>query len=683
MSAPAEPAGGPAGRYELGVDIGGTFTDFVLRDAQTGRLHLGKTPTTAADPARGALAGLAALLAEAGVPAGAVARVVHGTTLVTNTLIERTGARTAYVTTAGFADVFETGRQKRYDMYDLGLRFPEPLVPRGMRFEVDERTDASGRVRRALDPAAAAILARRLRDAGAEAVAVCFLHAYRAPAHEVALGAALSRAAPELPVSLSCEVAPEIREYPRASTTAANAYVGRAAGAYLRRFEDGLRRMGCPAVLHVILSHGGLATPAAVERVPIQLVESGPAGGAQVAAYHAGRLPSPRALAFDMGGTTAKVCLVADGVPRVTHHVEVARVHRLKRGSGLPLTVPCVDLIEIGAGGGSIVRVDALGLLRVGPDSAGADPGPACYGRGGTAPTVTDADLVLGFLAPDRFLGGAMPLDPRAARDALWRDVARPQGTDVQAAAWAAHLAVNEAMAGAARVHAAERGQDLGRVDVIAFGGAGPVHAERVARALRVPRVVVPYGAGAASAFGFLVAPVAFDLAHSAPGPVDGVDADELAARYRVLSTRGRALVAGAGVPPAAVVEEWSADMRYAGQGYEVAVSFRCPPWRLGPAGLRSAFEAHYQALYGRTQPGATVEVVTWRLRCRGPRPRQPAPRHAPGPAIIEEPESTTVVGPGSRLEVDAWLNLLISLPGTSAGATGTPAAPGLAAPPG
>jgi N-methylhydantoinase A len=463
-------------------------------------------------------------------------------------------------------------------------------------------------------------------------------------------------------------------------------------------------------VLHITLSHGGLATRQTAERFPVRLVESGPAGGAMVAAFHAARLTPPAgttgagdALAFDMGGTTAKVCLLERGVPRLTHRLEVARVHRLKRGSGLPLSVPCVDLIEIGAGGGSIVHLDRLGLLQVGPQSAGADPGPACYGRGGTAPTVTDADLVLGYLDPQRFLGGALPLDAGAAHAAFQEAIARPLGTDVLAAASATQLAVDEAMAGAARVHAAERGCDLRRVDLIAFGGAGPVHADRVARALKVRRLIIPYGAGTASGLGFLVAPLAFDLARSAPQAIDTIDPDTVAALCRRLADEGRALVVEAGLAPEAVIEEWSADMRYAGQGYEIGVPCDTPPWRLDAAGLRARFETVYRAAYGRVHPAAPVEVVTWRLRARGPRPQvepryetvagagRPAPAtrlaYAPerggltpfavydrreltpgasivGPAIVAEQASTAVLGVGATATVDTRLNLLITFSG-------------------
>lgn len=630
-------------RYELGVDIGGTFTDVVLRDTSSGQVFVGKTLTTPQDPAQGALEGVRRLIKSSGVAASAIIRAVHGTTLVTNTIIERKGARTAYATTAGFADVFEVGRQKRYDMYDLAIRFPEPLVPRPLRFELNERVDAAGQVRTALDPEEVRVLTGQLREAGVEAVAVCFLHSYRRPEHERLVARVLAEAAPELDISISADVAPEIREYPRATTTAANAYVAKATRGYLARLQAGLRAIGCPARLHVMLSHGGLATAATASLFPIRLLESGPAGGALVAAYHAaligntaeqdqpvasvtaaGRQPPDNAiaLAFDMGGTTAKVCLLQDGAPRITNRFEAARVHRLKRGSGLPIAVPCVDLIEIGAGGGSIARVDGLGLLRVGPDSAGAEPGPACYGRGGRAPTVTDADLVLGYLDPASFLGGAMPLDEPAAHVALRDAVAQPLKAKMLDAAWAVHSTVNAQMADAVRVHAAERGVDVRTLDMIAFGGAGPVHAERLARSLRLRRVVVPYASGAASGIGFLVAPLSFDFATSNPQRLDALDPSVLASLYAELRQAGRDLLAEAGVPEGEATFEYSCDMRYSGQGYEIAVPLgQSEPWRLDQTQLVQRFEEVYHALYGRIHEGAPVEAVTWRLVARGPRP--------------------------------------------------------------
>jgi N-methylhydantoinase A len=702
---------------DLGVDIGGTFTDVALYDPVRGRLSIGKTLTTPDDPARGALAGLRALLAATGTPAPAIRRVIHGTTLVTNALIERKGSRTAYVTTAGFKDVFETGRQKRYDMYDLGLRFPEPLVPRSLRFEVSERIDAAGRVRRALDPDAAPALAARLRRAGVAAAGICLLHSYRAPEHERALAAALRAAAPEVRLSLSSEVAPEIREYPRASTTVANAYVQHLAERYLERLQAGLAALGCPAPLYVMLSHGGLATTDTAARFPIRLLESGPAGGALVGAYHAGRREGSSdvgaALAFDMGGTTAKVCLLEDGAPRLVNRFEAARVHRLKRGSGLPISVPCVDLLEVGAGGGSIARVDRMGLVQVGPQSAGADPGPACYGRGGVAPTVTDANLLLGYLDPAYFLGGTMPLDTAAARDAVRRDVAGPLGIDDLRAAWVVCAVADEHMADAVRVHVAERGKDVRTLDLIAFGGAGPLHAERVARTLGIRRVIVPYGAGAAASLGFLLAPVSFDFTWSSPRLLADLDASEVAGHYRDMERQGAALLAEAGIFPDQVSLERSCAMRYAGQGYEIDVPLPAVgPRSLSPAALLQAFEAAYSRLYGRTNPQAEVETVTWRLLARGPRPevrlRHPQtarngasagtgsaessarrghrPAYDPatralvpfavynrddlrpgdriaGPALIRERESTTIAGPGSAVEVDQALNLRLSLP--------------------
>ncbi|MGN6699676.1 MAG: hydantoinase/oxoprolinase family protein, partial [Thermomicrobiales bacterium] len=468
----------------VGVDIGGTFTDLMLFDERTGALTIGKVLTTPREPAAGVETGLRETLADAGEQPTAIGGVIHGTTLVTNALIERTGATTALLTTRGFRDAVEIRREGRYDLYDLFLEMPPPLAPRRRRLEVDERILADGTVLEPFDLAQAPALVARLRALGAEAVAIALLHAYRNPAHERALGAALAELAPDLAVSLSSEVAAEMHEYERTSTTLANVYVRPLVERYLRELVTRLDALGLDgAALLIMLSSGGAGTVETARRFPIRLIESGPAAGA-LAAAHYGRLTGrPDLLSFDMGGTTAKACLIGGGEPLVSADFEVGRVYRFKRGSGLPVRVPVIEMIEIGAGGGSIARVDSLGLLKVGPDSAGAEPGPACYGRGGTLPTVTDADLILGYLDPGFFLGGRMSLD-KAAAEAAVAPLASQLSLDPTDAAWGIHQVVNENMAGAARIHAVERGKDPRSRALFGFGGAGPVHAYRVAEIL-------------------------------------------------------------------------------------------------------------------------------------------------------------------------------------------------------
>lgn len=505
--------------FRVGMDIGGTFTDLVLLEQAGGKLELHKLLTTPADPAEGALRGLEELLAKRALRLADCTTLVHGTTLVTNAVIERRGAATALLTTRGFRDLLEMGTEQRYDIYDLFLRYPEPLVPRRWRIEVDERLTRDGEVLR--EPDVREQVARLLGQ-GVEAIAVCFLHSYRRPDHERAVARMVRETFPQLAVSASCEVVPEIREYERTSTTVCNAYVQPLIDRYLRRLERELEARGFRGRFYLMQSSGGLCSPDVARQLPVRLLESGPAGGALVGAYFGRQLGLADLIAFDMGGTTAKVCLVTAGRPELTSEMEAARVHRFKRGSGLPVKTPVLDLIEIGAGGGSIAFANRLGLLQVGPDSAGADPGPACYGFGGDEPTVTDACLALGYLDPVTFLGGEMRLDAGAA-DRTLEKLGRQLGLDGRTA-WGIYSVVCENMAAAARVHVIEKGHDPRRYPLIAFGGAGPVHAARVARALGTPEVIVPPVSGVASALGFLVAPVSFEFARSLPGELRSLD---------------------------------------------------------------------------------------------------------------------------------------------------------------
>ncbi len=693
--------------YRLGVDIGGTFTDLVIIDEASGAVRVGKLLTTPKDPAQGVETGIVRLLEEMGVTPRAVGSLIHGTTLATNALIERKGARTALITTRGFRDALEIGREGRYDMYDLFIDPPPPLAPRHLRREVDERLLADGSVMKPLDEAGAREIIRDLLAEGVEAVAVCLLHAYLNPVHERRLATLLQEMAPSLPASCSSEVVPEIREYERASTTVANVYVMPLMAKYVEDLERKLADLGIGGQLYIMLSSGGIALPGTAKRVPIRLVESGPAAGALAAARAARLAGEPRLLSFDMGGTTAKACVIDGGEPLVAREFEVARADRFKKGSGLPIRVPVIEMIEIGAGGGSIARVDRLGLLKVGPESAGADPGPASYALGGREPTVTDADLLLGYLDPDFFLGGLMRLDVEAARRAVADKIAGPLGLDLTEAAWGIHRVVNENMAAAARIHGIERGKDLRAYPLFAFGGAGPVHAWEIGKILRVPRLLLPFGAGAISAFGLLAAPLAFDFVRTAPQRLDQAQWEGVNRLYLEMEAEGRAILAAAGVTGSAVSIRRTAEMRYVGQGHEVEVPV--PLGRLGRENLETLtqnFEAAYRTLYGRTASGVAIEALNWRLVVSGPphemrmdsggvratrggRPdalkrRRPAYfaeargfvetpvydryRLAPGaavegPAIVEERESTAAIGPGGRVTVDETLALHVELP--------------------
>ncbi|MBI2203935.1 MAG: hydantoinase/oxoprolinase family protein [Candidatus Rokubacteria bacterium] len=687
-------------QWQLAVDIGGTFTDVVLLDAAGATTVLEKVLTTPKEPAAGVMDGVRRALARAGVAARELRYVIHGTTLVTNALIERKGAVTALVATAGHEDAIEIGRETRYDAYDLGLEKPDPLVPPERRFGLGARIMADGSERVPLSAPEVEALVARLRASGAEAVAVSLLHAYRNPAHEQAVGRALRELAPGLRVSLSSVVSGEIREYERTSTCVANAYVRGIVEAYLRSLNELLRADGFAGQLLLMLSSGGTCTVETACEVPIRLVESGPAGGAAAAAHHARATGASRVLAFDMGGTTAKICLIDDGEPQITREFEVARVWRFKRGSGLPLLVPVVEMIEIGAGGGSIAHVDRMGLPKVGPESAGSEPGPACYGRGGDRPTVTDANLVLGYLDASYFLGGAMSLDRAAADAAIRRHVAQPLSLSLTDAAWGIHAIVTENMANAALMHAVERGKEIGAYDLYAFGGAAPMHACTLAERLGVDRVIVPPGAGVRSCFGFLASPLAFEVSRSRTVRIEHIDLGDVAALLDALEGEARAPLALAGVRGGDVTVRRFVEMRYRGQGYEIEVP--APPGAQDRAWLQALcanFEAVYGTYYRHVPAGLPMEAVTWRVRAQSPAPHlppletaaaaRPSPKgerplfvpmesafrtvpvwdryalpagwRATGPVVIEEIESTTVVTPAFDVAVDDGLNLVLT----------------------
>ena len=499
----------------IGIDIGGTFTDLIFMEEGSDRFFVGKVLTTPKDPSLGAIQGLTKLLKELSLNAGALRNIIHGTTLVANAIIERRGARTGLITTKGFRDILEMARERRYDIYDIFLEMPEPLVPRYLRKEVGERVAYDGEILVKLNQGEALEAVRELIAEGVESIAVSFLHSFRNPENELKMKGIIEGEAPEAFVSLSHEVMPEIREYERTCTTVANAYTQPLMKRYVARLRKELGRMGFKGNFFIMLSSGGITTPETAERFPVRVVESGPASGAIAASFFGKLLGARKVLSFDMGGTTAKACLISDGKPMVATDFEVARVYRFKRGSGIPIRLPVIDMIEIGAGGGSIAYIDSMGLLKVGPQSAGADPGPACYNLGGMKPTVTDADLLLGYLDPKFFLGGKMPLDKGRAERAVRESLSQILGTDAIRAAWGVQQVVDENMANAARIHAVDRGEDLKNYIMVAFGGAGPVHAYGVCRRLGIKRFVCPLGAGVISALGFLIAPISFDLMRS------------------------------------------------------------------------------------------------------------------------------------------------------------------------
>jgi N-methylhydantoinase A len=594
----------------LAVDIGGTFTDLAL-EHPGGRSTI-KILTTQTAPEQGVLAGVAAILHAAGLAADDIAIVIHGTTLATNAVIERKGARTALLTTQGFRDVLAMGNESRYDQYDLNIALPQPLVPRHLRLPVPERLDNEGNVLVPLDTAAVRALVPKLRAEAVESIAVGFLHAFVNPAHERQVRDILAELLPDVPVSLSSEVSPEMREWERFSTTVANAYVQPRMARYLRLLEDGLHGLGVGAPLFLMLSGGGLTTIDTACRFPIRLVESGPAGGAIFSAYIARQCGIETVLSFDMGGTTAKICLIDDYRPQTARSFEVARVGRFKKGSGLPLRIPVIDMVEIGAGGGSIAHVDAMGRIAVGPESAGADPGPACYGRGGRAPAVTDANLLLGRYDPARFAGGTMTLDEPAARDAMAADVGGPLALGPEMAALGVIEMVDENMANAARVHAIESGKTYEGRTLIAFGGAGPVHACRVAEKVGIGRVLVPSGAGVGSAIGFLRAPVGYEVVRSLYQRFSSFDV--AAVNALLASMRDAAMtVVQQGSLGAKLTENRIAYMRYVGQGHEIPVPL---PVRTltqdDVATIRAAYDAEYTRFYDRPVPGSDVEIMSY-----------------------------------------------------------------------
>lgn len=688
--------------FSVGIDIGGTFTDIVFHDQVQGRHINRKVLTTHDDPSRGVLQGVLDVIHNDDVDPASVNRVIHATTLFTNALIERKGASTALVTNEGFGDILEFAREIKYDIYDVFIEMPRPLVPRDRVLEVPGRMGPQGVEEQPLDLRALADGVASLVEQGVDSVAVVFLHSYANPAHERAAVEEVQRRFPQLAVSASCDVCPEIREYERASTTVINAYVQPLAQNYLDRLALQLAGAGITAPFFMMLSNGGLTHRDEAKRVPVQLLESGPAAGALAAAFFGKGSDTHRVIAFDMGGTTAKLSVVDDGEPHISYRFEAAREKRFAVGSGLPVMISVIELIEIGAGGGSIASIDALGLLKVGPRSAGSEPGPAAYARGGTQPTVTDADFILGYLDPDYFAGGTMRIDMHAAR-AAFDAICRSTGLSVAEAAWGVHDVVNENMAGAARVHVAERGKDPRDYALLPTGGAGPVHAYYVASKLGLGTIIVPPAAGVASSLGLLMAPARVDRTRAFVSLLDELDWGAFEAAFREMEDDAQGVIEGTGLDTSLVRTDRIADMRYVGQGSELVVTLAAGPY--GPVSrddMATRFEDAYRAIFGRKPDNAVIEVVNIRLCARVPaskgdvvlqgfgkgdgglkgrrdvwfpetrsyqptpvydRYRLPAGVEHHGPAIVEERESTLVIGPAARFAVEGGGNLRIQLP--------------------
>lgn len=688
--------------YLLGCDVGGTFTDFVLYDDESGAIHTEKQLTTPADPSIGVLAGLQRFAMVDPDHVALTSRIAHATTLVANAVIERKGACTALLATRGFRDVLELRRHVRVTTYELWSDPPEPLIPRALRLPVSERTGADGAILSQVPRGELEAAVVLMRAQGVESVAIAFLHSYVNPANERAAGRLLAELAPELEVTLSSDVLPQIREYERTSSAAVNAYVKPLVARYLRNLGQGLDAAGYQAPLRIMLSNGGLGSPDTASKFPLRLLESGPVAGAIVGRQLARMLDLDNVLSFDMGGTTAKACLIRDHVLPVTEELEVARSRRFTKSSGYPVAVPAVNMIEIGAGGGSIASINNLDLVQVGPQSAGADPGPACYAQGGTAPTVTDADLVLGYLNPDYFADGSMPLDTTAARLAITNELAEPRGEDVLRAAWTVHDVVNETMAGAVRMHVTERGGNPQAATLVAFGGAGPMHAYHVAAKLGIERVLVPLRAGVLSALGLLIAPPGFDIVRTYKLPLSALDVDAVSAQMREMMGSIKALL-DALDSDGELRFSCGVDVGYIGQSYQVTVPVApdLHPSAVAEAALWDRFAALYRERYGYFYDDVPAEVVNLRVSgelvggelalTQQPLERRPASpsgtrqayayreaqmssfvvydrstfqpgMHFLGPAIIEEPSATTIVGTGGSVEVDAFGSLSITV---------------------
>jgi N-methylhydantoinase A len=690
--------------YTLGVDVGGTFTDCVLYDNENNEMRVKKVLSTPRDPSKGVFDGLDQLLGEANISMENVSRVIHGTTLVSNAVIERKGARVGMITTKGFVNVLDIRREWRYDNYDFHIKFPEPLVKRYLRKEVDERIWYDGSVLTPLNEQDVIDAAGELvEENDVEALAICFLHSYIHPEHEKAAKKLVMGEFPELYVTTSSEISPYVREYERFSTTVINAYALPLIDRYLGEMEKGLVERGLESkpILFFVTSCSGSLVKSDVARIlPVLLLESGPAAGVRIASYVGEQTRNLGMLSFDMGGTTAKGCIIKGGQAEKSYEFEVARIHRFKAGSGYPVTVPCIRLAEMGAGGGSIAKVDVRGLLQVGPESSGAEPGPACYSLGGRKPTVTDADLILGYLNPKYFLGGQIQLDNKRAEKAISENIADPLNLSIEDAANGIFEIVNQNMSQAFRIHAAERGVDIRHLDVFAFGGAGPVHAWKVAANLYCSRVVVPFEAGIASAMGLLVTPLAFDFAQTRRTNLKEATPNLFNNVYESTLKHSIRLMEASGIPPGKIDIYKTLDMRYRGQGFNIEVELP-RDFNPNPRQLQELFETEYARLYTMTVKDVPIEIYNFKALISGPefkikldnRPTvttgdpvkglrlayygdkssfvestvydryrlQPGDK-IDGPSIIEENTSTCVVPPESKAKVDEYYNLIIEL---------------------
>ena len=686
-------------RLRMAVDIGGTFTDMVLVDEDNAILATAKTPTTA-NPTEGALAGVRQVIADATVDIGDIGGFIHGTTLATNALIERRGATVAGITTAGFRDILEIGYERRYSQYEINIEKPDLIVPRARCFTIAERVSVRGDIIEPLAEDAVDGLVAALDASATQAVAICLLHAYANPSHEQRLRDLLLERRPALTVSLSSEVSPEAREYARLCTTIANAYIQPLMSTYLTDFAETFAAEGLVCPILMMTAGGGMSTLDLAARFPIRLVESGPAGGAIFAAQVAKRSGCERVLSFDMGGTTAKLCLIDDYRPQTARQFEISRAARFIKGSGMPARVPVVEMIEIGAGGGSLASVDRLGRLSVGPRSAGSEPGPAAFGKGGAEATVTDADVVLGLIDPQAFAEGRLSIDAAAAETALLRNVGDALGVDASGAAQGVSQIVDESMASAGRMHAVESGKDLSERTMIAFGGNGPLHATRVARRAGVERILIPRDSGVGSAVGFLFAPVSFEIVHSRYATLDALDADDINELFQAMLGEAEEVVR-AGAPDADLVRQRIAFMRYHGQGHEIEIALADRDVAVDDiSALRTAFETEYRRQFSRAVPGMIIEILNWAVRVstvaqtvppmdqssqtRQPESRQSRPilcdvtgatvpatvfyrselvpgDHLSGPALIVEPQTTTLVSRDFAAQVDGAGNLLLN----------------------
>ena len=691
--------------YKLGIDVGGTFTDFALVNEKTGTMAIYKQLTTPRDPSECVLDGTRNLLAAQNVSFDQVRTVVHGTTLVTNAVIERKGAVTGMLTTAGFRDILDIARERRYDLFDLRIVFPEPLCPRPLRFEVHERIRYDGEVIQALDlDEARKAVTTLVNKYKIESLAVCLLHSYKNPLHEQQIHTLLTEEFPELYVSTSAEVFPFMREYERFTTTTINAYVQPMVDRYLERIETGLQQQGFKGNLYIMTSSGGTVTTTTARRFPVRLLESGPTAGALMTAHIGRTLNFPNLLSYDTGGTSSKGALIRGGATQKKYEIEVARIHEFKQGSGLLVKAPAIDMIEIGTGGGSIAEVDERGLIQVGPRSAGADPGPACYGRDGKNATLTDANLVLGYLDPKFFVGGRMKLDRAASERAIMENIGKPLGLDLTSAAWGIHEIANENCARAFRVHASERGIDYRNCSMVAFGGCGPIHGVRVAKKLKIPRVIFPLGAGVFSAFGLLVSPLSFDLLRSRLIAFEDLTPARFTEEFQPLIDEASGLLKQAGVEESDIRIARRLDMRYQGQGFEIEVLLphtTDAETLLGK--IPKLFTRSYEKTFSISSIKEPIEIVNWKIETTGPPPevggeyipnevislktpikgKRPVYFSEPksyiqcpvydryalqpgttleGPAVVEERESTCIIGIGDIARVDDRHNLVADI---------------------